>query len=220
VQLADAEGVTAKGVVDARSRAFGVADPVTTRTQGAGAMQLLYTEVGLDWLEPEATVAENALELTLANVSAATLDVVRARLDPRSPLTVEATADAATSLVLAGAFPVGTTVTADGEPVEAVRAPDGSLTVAVAEGERSYLVTPPGSAAGAAPSLQPGAGAPQAPPADIQPPAATPVGQVSSARTQLPATGAEAVLPALALGVLATGAFLRARVRRRRPAQP
>jgi hypothetical protein len=206
VRVTDAEGPTAKGVVDARSRAFGVTDPATVRTQGAGVMQLPYTEIGLDWLEPEAAAVENALELTLVNVSTATVDVARARLDPRAPLTVETTADGPTSLVLAGAFPGGTTVTADGQPVEAVRAADGSVRFAVAEGEHTYLIS---SRAAEAPGQ---GGAPGTPPA-VTPPRGT----VTSPRARLAATGADEALPLLALGAAFGAAAL---LRLRRPDQP
>jgi hypothetical protein len=201
VRLTDAEGLTAKGVVDARSRAFGVADPATTRTQGAGVMQLPYSEVGLDWVEPEPAAVENALELTLANVSAATLDVRRARLDPRAPLTVESTADGASSLLLAGRFPGRVTVTRDGEPIDVARAADGSVTLPVAEGEHTYVISPAAAAAPGA-GVGPGAGVP---------PVSAPAAPTAAPPARLAATGAGVALPVLALAALAGAGLVRAR---------
>lgn len=200
VRLTEAEGLTAKGVVDARSRAFGVADPATTRTTGGGVMQLPHTEVGLDWLDAEAATPENALELTMTNVSTATVDVPRARLDPRSPLTVVSVADGASTLQLAGAFPTGSTVTADGEPVESTIA-DGALSFAVAAGERTYLVTPP-TATGPVPPAGPLAAVP---------PAGGPGGQAVSGRGTLAATGPATALPLLAVAALTGAAVVRRR---------
>ena len=192
---ADTATPTSKGVVDARSRAFGVADPETQRTQGAGVMQLPYTEVGLEWLDPAAAPVENVLDLALTNVTSATLDVDRARLDEQRPLTVEATSDAAAALRLTGAFAPGTTVTSGGQPVASTRGADGALTFSVAEGTGSYLITPPASAAA------PGAATP--------PPASAPARTARSAT--LPATGTSGLLPVAALCALAGGAVLRRR---------
>jgi hypothetical protein len=199
VRLTDAEGLTAKGLVDARSRAFGVADPATKRVQGAGVMQLPYTEIGLDWLEPEPAAAENALELALSNVSSATLDLRRARLDARTPLTVQASADGASSVVLVGDFPAGVAVTQDGQPVDGVRAADGTLTIPVAEGEHTYVI--------AAAAVAPG---PSVPPAGAAPDGAAPGSPGTAPAGRLAATGAMTVLPALGLLVLGAAGVLRA----------
>jgi hypothetical protein len=132
VRVAGAQELTDKGVVDARSRAFGVADPETEPTADGGVMTLPYGETGLRWLEPAGIPAENVLDLTLTSVASTTLDVARARLDPTAPLTVEAESDSPTALRLDGGFPAGSTVTADGAPVEATRSADGALTFTVA----------------------------------------------------------------------------------------
>ena len=204
VRLADAESETAKGVVDARSRAFGVVDPLSEGTQDAGVMQLPYVETGRAWLPAEKAPAENALELQLQNIRTASINLRRARLDPASRFTVESVADTAAALVLDAAFPSDVTVTEDGEAIRAVRGGEGRLTLPVREGEHTYVIAPADRRGG-----ENGGGSGTSPDdADV--------GGEADGRgdtdVSLPATGAAAALPLLGLVL----AFAGARLRRRR----
>ena len=199
LRLANAEGDTARGIVDARSRGFGEDDPVSEQIQGAGVMQLPYVETGRVWQPPAKVPAENVLELELTNVQRVTLDVVRARLDPRRRLTIEAQADGAGNLVLDGRFPAGVKVTADGEPIDATRAADGTLTVPIEEGTHTYVIggrgdDPDSGGPGHAEEGSGGSGAP---------PTTTPT---------LPATGQQLPLSVFGLAAAGGGVLLRRRL--------
>ena len=195
LRLANAEGATARGIIDARSRAFGVEDPATEDVQGAGTMQLPYVETGQVWLPPKEAPVENVLELELTNLRRVRLDVERARLDPRKRLKIEVSADGPTALVLAGSFPTGTKVSTGGKRVDAVRAADGTLQFSVKAGERTYVVGR--SVAGAA---------------DEDSPAFPPASATGGADLPaLPATGMRSALPLLAIAAGYAGLAMRPR---------
>jgi len=152
VTLADlSAGPGAKGVVDARSEAFGTGDPVSTPEQSAGVMGvgsagLPYEEVGRTWGPAPATPVANTLDLTMTNLSTTTVQLDRARLTATgTPLTVKATSDRAASLVLRGALPAAATVTRDGTPIAATVA-DGALSVPISQGAHAYQIRPAAAA--------------------------------------------------------------------------
>jgi hypothetical protein len=145
VTLADPDtDDVAKGVVDAFSHGHGLGRPEAERhgDGGVGPAALPWTEVGLDWADAPELEPANRVDVTLTNTAAATLDVVRAALDPDRELTVEVAADAAGELTLDGTFSAGTEVLRDGEPVAGASAgPDGAV-LPVEAGEHVYLLVP------------------------------------------------------------------------------
>jgi hypothetical protein len=141
-----AAGSVPKGVVDVRSRGKGVGAPVASPVTAAGAAPLPYTVIGKEYSFVPPATPENALELTLTDVSSATLDAARAGLDLRSPIRISATSSGDASVLLAGAFPRGTTVLRDGQPVAATVTRDG-VVLPVSAGAAEYVVTPPGAPA-------------------------------------------------------------------------
>ena len=90
------------GSVDAFSHACGLGDPASTPGATAGAIPLPYNEVRRSWGAPPAITAENKLTVTLSNLQALTLDLPRAGLDVRAPVTLALTADAPGVLTLTG----------------------------------------------------------------------------------------------------------------------
>lgn len=133
------EGQT-KGVVDARSRAFGKADPTVSRVTSTGVAQLPYQLIGNAANTPAAIPAQNVLDLQLTGVRTSTLDLTRARLSTRSPLRILAKADTASELALTGSFSTRTTVTRNGAPLAGVQVSSGRLVLPVAAGEGEYVV--------------------------------------------------------------------------------
>jgi poly(3-hydroxybutyrate) depolymerase len=131
-----------QGTVDARSRAFGTADPEVRRVQGAGVAQLPYVSVGNEAAEPAPTPVENTLELSLTDIRSATIDLPRADLDTRKrPLRLLVSTTEAATLVLDGAFTGNTVVLRDGKPVPGVVVTKDRLTVPLSAGEGEYVVT-------------------------------------------------------------------------------
>ncbi|MGI8750441.1 MAG: hypothetical protein ACR2J6_07820, partial [Thermoleophilaceae bacterium] len=111
----------ARGEIDARSLAFGEGDPqtkkVTSAGTGSGAPQANTVE-GTDWTGIPKVVAENALDLTLNNVSAATLAGARAKLDGDKRLRIKVKSDGAGKLRLNLALPAGARISrVEGAPV-------------------------------------------------------------------------------------------------------
>lgn len=178
VRVADtAAGPAAKGSIDVRSLAFGTGDPESTATQEAGAEGLPFTEVGRAWGPLPTTEKENAAEVTLTNVSAATLDLPRARLSAEG-LTVAVTSDRTSALRLAGPVPDGLTVTRDGRVVGPATA---DLTLAVPEGQSTFRLV---RGAAGSPSMASGG-----------------TGGVAVSDGRLPATGAGAAVPAIGIAL-------------------
>jgi hypothetical protein len=143
VRLADeTPGATpAKGVVDARSRGFGVGDPTSTAGTDAGTFSIFtYVETNRTWGPPPATPVENQLDASLTNVSAARIDLARAALTPASELIVATNADAPAALALdGGPFPACSVVLEDGEVLGLLPDPTG-VTLPVAAGTHTYTV--------------------------------------------------------------------------------
>jgi hypothetical protein len=144
VRLADeTPGATpAKGVVDARSRGFGVGDPTSTAGTDAGTFATFsYVETNRTWGAAPATPVENRLDVTLTNVSAARVDLARAALDPGTALVVATSADAPAALALdGGPFPACSIVLQDAAILGVLPGPTG-VTLPVAAGDHTYTVT-------------------------------------------------------------------------------
>ncbi len=130
----DAASDPARAEIDARSLAFGEGDapgrPVLSAGAGPSPPQVNTVE-GTDWGPIPKRAPENALELTLENVSSATVDGRRAKLDPGRPLRVKVTSDGAS------------TITIDLGPPRGARAARKGVTLRVAAGTRTYTVRPP-----------------------------------------------------------------------------
>lgn len=190
VRLADTSaGPSAKGVIDVRSRGFGVGDPVSAPTQGAGVEGgLPYVEKGRTWSEARAEAVANAADVTLTNLRAATVQLDRARLTTGRPLTLAVTADRDSRLVLAGASGAAVTATRDGAPVTLTRR-GSTLTLPVAAGTWVYVLTPTAAAeaTGAGPD------------------------RVTDAGRRLPATGGAVPMALAALVLLAAATAVRRR---------
>jgi hypothetical protein len=158
----------ARGEISARSLAFGEGDPVTGRVTSAGAgsgAPQLNTVEGTEWERVPRVERENALELSLENVAAATVDGRRARLDGSRRLRVRVESDGGGQARLALALPRGARVErVAGEAVPAVgavrsgtgparaaaAAPEVKLdrdgaTFTVAAGTRTYVIDAAGS---------------------------------------------------------------------------
>ncbi|HEY3240031.1 MAG TPA: hypothetical protein VGL92_10740 [Acidimicrobiia bacterium] len=92
----------AHGTIDVRSYATGRGDPESHATHGSGHGPLPFLEWSRSWGDAPEVASDNRLTVNLSGLSAARLDVVRAGLDPATPLVVEVTADAPGVLRLAG----------------------------------------------------------------------------------------------------------------------
>jgi hypothetical protein len=132
----------AKGIVDARSRGFGLGDPASTAGADAGAFSLFtYVETNRSWGPAPATPVENRLDATLTNVSAARVDLARAALDPGGTLVVATSADSTAALALdGGPFPACSVVLQDGAVLGLLPEPTG-VTLPVGVGDHTFTVT-------------------------------------------------------------------------------
>jgi dienelactone hydrolase len=95
------------GTIDATSRGFGAGDPVPSLSQvGAGTLPggnfgtLAFRSLAKTWGPPPPAPVANRLDVTLTNLSAATIDVKRARLTCDTQ--VNATSDGPATITLAG----------------------------------------------------------------------------------------------------------------------
>ncbi|MCA1711330.1 MAG: hypothetical protein LC789_06710 [Actinobacteria bacterium] len=140
VRLADlSAGPGAKGVLDVRSEAFGVGDPASAPEQTAGVQGLPYVEKGRTWGPVPKTPVANKADVTVTNLRTATLQLDRARLTTVRPLTLDVTADRASTLVLAGASASTIRATKDGQPAPLTRSAT-ALTLPVAAGHHVYVL--------------------------------------------------------------------------------
>jgi hypothetical protein len=122
-QVSASAAAVGKAVVDVESLAHGIDDPASERGRSEGTTPLPYVEVSRRWLEPPARPAANGLEVRLTNVGSTTLDLRRAGLDVRAPVTLDVTTDGPATLRLVGLR-------------------GRTATVTVLPGIRSYAVTP------------------------------------------------------------------------------
>lgn len=208
VRLADAEGETAKGVVDVRSRAFGEGDPASEETQGGGVMQLPYVETGRRWQQAPAVAKQNVLDLDLQNVKSTTIDTRRAGLNTGNAVTIEGKSDGDGTVRLDGAFPPGSRVTIDGEPAAGSRVDAAGVTVPLQKGSHTYVVSAGRHASDRADVARRGVGGDQD--------ASSAVAGVDESRAAtLPATGGVSALSLLGLVLLGGGAGVARRQVRR-----
>jgi pimeloyl-ACP methyl ester carboxylesterase len=139
----------AEGTIDVFSHAYGLGDPPSTPGQRQCATPgnppdcgpLPYTEINRTWGAPPSIPAVNQLDITLTNLSAATVDAARAGLAPCQQTTLEILGNdvppgSTTRLLLAGEFP-GATVS--GAAFE--QTPDG-IAVFVPSGASRITVSP------------------------------------------------------------------------------
>ncbi|WP_116040493.1 hypothetical protein [Amycolatopsis palatopharyngis] len=133
-------GRAAKGLVDVRSRAHGVGDPESAPVTGSGVAQLPYTMLGREYGTAPREDAENALELSLTDVSSVRLQAARAGLDVRAPIRILATSSTDSEVLLAGSFPRSTRVTRDGRTVPSTVTGEG-VRFPVSEGQGEYLIS-------------------------------------------------------------------------------
>jgi dienelactone hydrolase len=131
-----------RGVIEAVSHASGRGDPGSQPGRAAGTEPLPYVEVNRSWGDPPETARENRLTVSLDDLAAARLDLAGAGLDPGRELTVEVTANLPSELFLAGAFPVGSVVRADGKVVSGAVVTDAGLRLVVGPGPRMYTISP------------------------------------------------------------------------------
>lgn len=140
---ADGSDTAVLGQLDATSEALpGTAMSVRPRVGVAspGSHSTPYVRTGLDWAQGEALPLRNAFTATLVNLSAATLDTDRMRLDARRAVTGSVTSDGAAMLVLTG-VERRVSVTVDGKPVVgAWRA--GTVRLPVPAGTVTVTLTP------------------------------------------------------------------------------
>jgi hypothetical protein len=142
VRMREETGDPSTGLVDVRSLAFGEGSPATEDVRGGGVSPLPYAERGVAWSEVPSSDAANALELTLSNVSAVTLGLSRARIDPLQVATLEVATDGPAVLSLDAPWRPQTTVTdASGEPV-AFELDHDVLTIHLEAGERTLTIEP------------------------------------------------------------------------------
>lgn len=129
-----------KGTIDAFSFACGMGDPVSTAGASVGVVPLPYVETNRSWGEPPVIAAENKLQVTLTNLNAATLDVLRAGLDAKASMTLSVTADASGTLTLTGATATAR-VLREGQAITASNI-NGLLQIPYAAGAAQYQVLP------------------------------------------------------------------------------
>ena len=145
VRMRDEVGDPATGLVDVRSLAFGEGEPQTEAVQGGGVSPLPYVERGVAWSEVPPAETANALDLTLANVAAATLGLDRARIDQRQVVTIDVASDGPAVLTLEGRWHPRTTVLdADSGEVVAYTLDRHLLAIHLEEGERTLTIVPKG----------------------------------------------------------------------------
>ena len=150
----------ARADVDARSLAFGEADPTTGNVVRAEPGPPSPAAVrGTAWTGTPKRAAENTLELDLKNVSAATVDGPRARLDGDRVLRVRVASDGSGTARLDLDLPEGAVVERESGPAPTaassaararaaqVPAPEVDLdrqgaTFALSSGTRSYVIRP------------------------------------------------------------------------------
>jgi hypothetical protein len=141
------------GVVDAVSGAFGVVDakvlPVATTPgvlTGGEIPAMAYVARSQQWGPFGKTAATNSMKLSLKNLRMATVALDRARLSAARTLTLDITADTASTLVLAGASPAAIRATRDGRPTALTRT-TAAVTLPVASGHHIYVLTAGGATA-------------------------------------------------------------------------
>ncbi|MGH9000191.1 MAG: alpha/beta hydrolase-fold protein, partial [Acidimicrobiia bacterium] len=131
------------GRIDAYSWASGVREPSSRLRRGGGDEPLAYTEQYRTWSGPPKAPAGNRLDVTLANLYSARLELEAAGLSTAHDLVVKVSSDAAAVLFLAGDWKPGTAVFGpDGKPVDGAFLVEGGLYLPVSPGSHGYTVRP------------------------------------------------------------------------------
>ena len=145
LRLADSSaGPGAKGVLDVVSQGFGVGDPLSVSAgASAGVQTLPFVATGRTWGPAPSTPVRNAATVTVTNLATATVQLDRARLTLRAPLSLGVTSTTAGQLVLVETGPSGRlpVLTVDGVPTPVHRTRD-ALAVPLLPGQHTYLLTP------------------------------------------------------------------------------
>jgi hypothetical protein len=148
--------------VDAVSGAFGTTDakvlPIDTKPgvlTGGEIPAMAYIARSQQWGPFGKAAASNSLKLTVKNLRSLTVQLDRARLTAARALTIDVTADTASTVVLSGSSPASIRATRDGQATALTRSP-GSLTLPVAVGHHVYVLTAGSASATSSPTL-PGA---------------------------------------------------------------
>ena len=152
--------------VDAVSQAFGITDakvlPMATSAgvlTGGEIPAMAYVARSQQWGPFGKAAPANRAKLTLKNLRTATVQLDRARLTAARTLTLEVTADAASTLVLSGPSPASIRATRNGKPAALSRSA-GALTLPIAAGQHTYVLT---AGSGSAVTALPGTAADQLP---------------------------------------------------------
>ncbi len=99
------EDTGSSGVVDAASGAVETAEPIAVHYEATGTEPLPYVARGTRWETPRETVPiQNRLEMRLDDVSAVTVWVEEAQLEPTEPLQLSVTTTTPVTVTLAGQF--------------------------------------------------------------------------------------------------------------------
>lgn len=230
----------ARGEIDARSLVFGEGDPVTKKVTSAGAgsgAPQANTVEGTDWESIPRIPAENALDLSLDNVSAATIDGARARLSGNKRLRIKVRSDGGGKLRLNLALPANARVQrVEGGPVAgatatrartrarvraAASAPEADLdrsgvSLATASGTRTYVIETAAAAQDESTGAAPTTGRARDNPATANSKPRTAAGSAAgSSGGSLPFTGLQLLGVLLAgLALAASGTALRSRLAR------
>ncbi len=140
------------GTIDARSEAFGVADPVPSgvstswETLPVTHKAMPYERYQQSWGPASSTTPENTLALNLTNIGQAMIDGARAKLTGNAPLTLNISSDGPATITLALTLPPGTTVTTqDGQQTAPPVTTTTGVILSVGPGTNTYTLTPPQS---------------------------------------------------------------------------
>ncbi len=151
LRVRDAKADPARGEIDARSLAHGLADPPTTRVTGAEPAPgpaIPSTVEGTAWGDTPTAAADNALTVRLRNVAAGEIAGARARLDGGRRLRLVVDSDGPATLRLALPFRAGTRVERvdrESEPAPEITLDSAGATLKLPAGARTYMFTPPPS---------------------------------------------------------------------------
>lgn len=118
IEVADGE---AHGLVDARSLGFGEGDPVVRTFERPGTDPKPHTKRGVEWIDRPERPRRNGLELEIEQVSAVTVWVDEAALDPHQPIEVAVKSTGTATLTLASSVGETTVEVDEGRTEETVR---------------------------------------------------------------------------------------------------
>ncbi|MBK5306083.1 MAG: hypothetical protein JJD92_05285 [Frankiaceae bacterium] len=139
--------------VDAVSAAFGTTDakvlPLETTAgvlTGGEIPAMAFVARSQQWGPFGTAAPTNSAKLTVTNLRSMTVQLDRARLTATKKLTLDVTADAASTVVLRGPSPTNVRATRDGTPTALTRS-GTTLTLPVASGHHVYVLSAAGATA-------------------------------------------------------------------------